>query len=199
MKRKSIRKLVCCVTMAAALILCSADTVFASSGGEQTAAAQQTSKNITPDEELQTISAQAYILTEMQTGKVLYEKDADKSIFSSHFNKLMTLLLLSEKIKNGSISVGDSFTATERANACNDPQIWLDKGEKTIEGLRISKTFEAAHDIDKESENFYAVFNSAAYGKSVLIFSPNEEILQAMKRYLNREIVVKLFYQQKVI
>ena len=75
----------------------------------------------------------------------------------------------------------------------------LDKGEQTIEGLRISKNFEAARDIDKENENFYAVFNSAAYGKSVLIFSPNEEILQAMKRYLNREIVVKLFYQQKVI
>lgn len=181
MKRKSIRKLVCCVTMAAALILCSADTVFASSGGEQTAAAQQASKNITPDEELQTISAQAYILTEMQTGKVLYEKDADKSIFSSHFNKLMTLLLLSEKIKNGSISVGDSFTATERANACNDPQIWLDKGEKiTVDELIKSITVGNANDaavtiaenISGNEESFVESMNkrSGALGMDHTVF-----------------------------
>ncbi|MEE0676114.1 MAG: hypothetical protein U0L58_05200 [Ruminococcus sp.] len=105
-------------------------------------------------------------------------------------------------VTDDELSVAKIISLRKRKNLCKvkirDIER-LDKGEKTIEGLRISKTFEAAHDIDKESENFYAVFNSAAYGKSVLIFSPNEEILQAMKRYLNREIVVKLFYQQKVI
>lgn len=105
-------------------------------------------------------------------------------------------------VTDDELSVAKIISLRKRKNLCKvkirDIER-LDKGEKTIEGLRISKPFEAAHDIDKESENFYAVFNSAAYGKSVLIFSPNEEILQAMKRYLNREIVVKLFYQQKVI
>lgn len=105
-------------------------------------------------------------------------------------------------VTDDELSVAKIISLRKRKNLCKvkirDIER-LDKGEKTIEGLRISKIFEAAHDIDKESENFYAVFNSAAYGKSVLIFSPNEEILQAMKRYLNREIVVKLFYQQKVI
>ena len=43
---------------------------------------------------------------------------------------------------------------------------------------------------------YYAVFNSAAYGRCLLIFSPNEQILEGMKRYLNKDIVLKLFYNR---
>lgn len=70
----------------------------------------------------------------------------------------------------------------------------LDKGEKTIDNMRFSKTFVAARDIDADDENYYAVFNSLAYGRCVLIFTPNEQILEGMKKYLSRDIMVKLFY-----
>lgn len=73
----------------------------------------------------------------------------------------------------------------------------LDKGEKTIENMRFSKTFVAARDIDADDENYYAVFNSTAYGKCVLIFTPNEQILQGMKKYLSKDIVIKLFYGRR--
>lgn len=73
----------------------------------------------------------------------------------------------------------------------------LDKGEKTIENMRFSKTFIAARDIDKDDENYYAVFNSTAYGRCVLIFTPNEQILEGMKKYLNKDIMIKLFYGRK--
>ena len=72
----------------------------------------------------------------------------------------------------------------------------LEKGEKSVDGMRFTKSFIAARDIDADNENYYAVFNSAAYGKCLLIFSPNEQILEGMKRYLNKDIVLKLFYKR---
>lgn len=72
----------------------------------------------------------------------------------------------------------------------------LEKGEKSVDGKKFSKSFIAAHDIDADDENYYAVFNSAAYGKCLLIFSPNQQILEGMKRYLNKDIVLKLFYNR---
>lgn len=72
----------------------------------------------------------------------------------------------------------------------------LEKGEKSVDGKKFSKSFIAARDIDADVENYYAVFNSAAYGKCLLIFSPNQQILEGMKRYLNKDIVLKLFYNR---
>ena len=72
----------------------------------------------------------------------------------------------------------------------------LEKGEKSVDGMRFTKSFIAARDIDADDENYYAVFNSAAYGKCLLVFSPNEQILEGMKRYLNKDIVLKLFYNR---
>ena len=74
----------------------------------------------------------------------------------------------------------------------------LEIGEKSIETMRFSKSFTAARDINCDNENYYLVYNNAAYGRCLLVFSPNEKILQAMKPYLNKEIVLKLFYNRNV-
>lgn len=74
----------------------------------------------------------------------------------------------------------------------------LGKGEKTIENMHFTKTFIAARNVEEKDENYYAVFNSPAYGKCLLIFTPNEQILQGMKSYLNKDIVIKLFYNRNV-
>ena len=74
----------------------------------------------------------------------------------------------------------------------------LGKGEKTVENVRFTKVFEAAGDIDAVEENYYCAYNSPAYGKSELIFAPNEKILQAMKPYLHKDLVIKLFYNRNV-
>lgn len=72
----------------------------------------------------------------------------------------------------------------------------LGKGEKTINGMRFSKTYIAAADIDKEAENYYATFNSPAYGKCLLIFNPDENTLQGMKKHLSHDLLIKLFYRK---
>ncbi len=74
----------------------------------------------------------------------------------------------------------------------------LSKGEKTVDNMRFVKTFVAPGDIDAVDENYYAVYNNPAYGRCLLIFSPNEKILNGMKPYLNKDIVLKLFYHRNV-
>lgn len=74
----------------------------------------------------------------------------------------------------------------------------LEKGEKSINGMRFSKSFIAAADIDRDEDNYYAVFNSPAYGRCLLIFTPNEQLLQGMKGYLNKDIMLKIFYNKNV-
>ncbi len=47
------------------------------------------------------------------------------------------------------------------------------------------------------SENAYACsFNSKKYGKCLLIFEPNEKILNAMKHHLKKDIILKIFYKR---
>ena len=48
------------------------------------------------------------------------------------------------------------------------------------------------------NENYFAVFNSPAYGRCLLVFTPNEDILNGMKPHLNKNIVVQLFYKRKM-
>ena len=67
-----------------------------------------------------------------------------------------------------------------------------------VVALRKRKTFIAARDIDSKDENYFAVFNSPAYGRCLLVFTPNEDILNGMKPHLNKNIVVQLFYKRKM-
>lgn len=69
-------------------------------------------------------------------------------------------------------------------------------GEEGFDGKRIIKVFESCGDKKDKENTFYAVFNHTAYGRCGLLFSPNERILGAMKHYLNKEIVLKLFYHR---
>ena len=123
----SLFKLLVCTVVTVFLFFQTSSAVFASDGGIQTAG-----KTVTSAEQLASVSAPSYILIEMRTATVLYEKNADLTVYQSHLAKLMTLLLLAEKIDSGETVKTDTFTVTDRANAQNDPQIWLDKGEKII-------------------------------------------------------------------
>ena len=72
----------------------------------------------------------------------------------------------------------------------------LTKDEKVIDKMRFTKTFIAARDIDSKDENYFAAFNSPAFGKCLLIFTPNENILEGMKSHLDKKLVIKLFYRK---
>lgn len=161
---RSLSRLLLCAAFAVFMAVQTSSAVFASGNGIQTAG-----KTLTLAEQLASVSAPSYILTEMQTGTVLYEKNADKKIYQSHLAKLMTLLLLAEKMDSGEIRKDGVFTATDRANAQNDPQIWLDKGEKItvdelIKAITVGNANDAAvtiaENLCKSEKEFVAEMNS---------------------------------------
>lgn len=57
-------------------------------------------------------------------------------------------------------------------------------------------TVTPADERDDEN-NFYAVYRHPARGICGILFCPNEKVLNAMKPYLNKDIVLKLFYNRE--
>lgn len=59
--------------------------------------------------------ARNLILMDYDTGQYLYSKDADKMIPPASMSKLMTVYILFSKLKDGSLSLDDTFTVSENA------------------------------------------------------------------------------------
>ena len=76
------------------------------------------------------IAAPSAILMEKETGRVLYEKDADRRQPPASITKIMTLLLLIEDIEAGKLSLDDTVTASERAASFGGSCVYLEQGER---------------------------------------------------------------------
>ena len=72
----------------------------------------------------------------------------------------------------------------------------LEIGDKTVREMSFSKVYMAAEDADDVNGNWFAVFSTPERGRCLLVFNPNEQILQGMKPYLKRELMLKLFYKR---
>ena len=60
-------------------------------------------------------AAKNAILVDYDTGAYIYTKGHDKKIAPASMSKLMTLYIVFDKIKNGSLSLDDTFTVSENA------------------------------------------------------------------------------------
>ncbi len=169
MNKRNIRKIITCAVIGAAMLLQGTVTVYASGTGQKDSLA--VGKAHIPGEDLATVTSPSYILTEMQTGTVLYEKNADQKMYPSHFNKLMTLLLLAEKIESGDVRSGDLFMTSDKANSQGDPQIWLDRNEKItvdelIKAITVGNANDAAvtiaENVSKSEADFVSQMNVKA-------------------------------------
>ncbi len=79
---------------------------------------------------LQELPAKSYFLMEMSTGQVLKENNADEKMPPASITKIMTMLLLMERIDVGEISIDDMVNTSEHANSMGGTQIWLEIGEQ---------------------------------------------------------------------
>lgn len=61
-----------------------------------------------------TIAREA-ILVDAQTGRILFEKDSEKSMPPSSMSKLMTVYMVFTRLKDGSLSLDDEFVVSENA------------------------------------------------------------------------------------
>lgn len=76
------------------------------------------------------ISAPSAILMEKETGKVIYEKNADEKLEPASVTKVMTILLIVEAIEAGKIKLEDMVTTSAYAASMGGSQIFLEEGEQ---------------------------------------------------------------------
>ena len=61
------------------------------------------------------IKVRTAILQDFLSGEILYEKDADKSIYPASMTKIMTAIIAFELIKSGDLDIDDEFVVSENA------------------------------------------------------------------------------------
>ena len=61
------------------------------------------------------IKARTVILQDYLSGEILYEKDADRSIFPASMTKIMTAIVTFDLLKSGEINLDDKFLVSENA------------------------------------------------------------------------------------
>ncbi len=75
-------------------------------------------------------SAPSVLLMEKETGKILYEKEADKKLTPASVTKIMTLLLVMEALERGSLRLDEQVTVSRNAQGMGGSQVYLAEGEK---------------------------------------------------------------------
>ena len=117
------------------------------------------------------LKSQSGIIIEADTGKVLFEKDADTKRSPASMTKIMTMLLIAEELEKGNILLKDEVAISERAASMGGSQIYLEKGSTaTVEELLTTIAVGSANDsavamaekIGGTVENFVVLMNKRA-------------------------------------
>ncbi len=82
---------------------------------------------------IETAAKQAIVIDD-STGTVLFEKNADEKMHPSSMTKLMTVYLVFERLREGSLKLSDTLTVSEKA--------WRTQGSKTFVNIGGKLTVE---------------------------------------------------------
>ena len=111
------------------------------------------------------------ILVEPETGKVLFEKDAHIPLPPASMVKMMTALIVMEKVRDGAVKLDDKVTASRWAAKMGGSQVYLKEGETlTVEDLLKAMMIHSANDataalaehVAGHSEAFVDLMNQRA-------------------------------------
>lgn len=120
--------------------------------------------------------ARTAILMDYDTGQYLYVKDHEKMVPPASMSKLMTVNMIFEKLKDGSLSLDDTFTVSERAwklggAASGGSTMFLKIGEKVrvediLKGILIQSGNDAcivaAENLAGSEDDFAEMMNKRA-------------------------------------
>ncbi len=99
---------------------------------------------------LQTIATEPYasaIVLDADTGKTLFAKNADDTVYPASALKLMVLLVILEQIEQGKLQLDDMVQVTEEAYKMGGSQVYLDPKEQfSIEDLLYALMIQSAND-----------------------------------------------------
>lgn len=76
------------------------------------------------------ISAKSAILVDFNTGKVLYSKNENEPLAMASMTKVMSMLLIMEKIDDGSLKYDDIVEISTESSSMGGSQIFLNRGDK---------------------------------------------------------------------
>ncbi len=79
-------------------------------------------------------SSKAAILTERETGQVLFEYNADARLPIASVTKIMTLLIAAEEISEGRLRFDETAVCSAHAGSMDGSVIWLTEGEEMSVG-----------------------------------------------------------------
>lgn len=117
------------------------------------------------------LNAKGAILIDAETGKVLFEQDADISWYPASMTKTMTLALALEALERGKVKSTDIVKASENACSYGGTQVWLDPRDAfTFEQMLIAIAVGSANDasvavaefLSGTEENFVKMMNEKA-------------------------------------
>ena len=92
-------------------------------------------------------TAEAAVLLEPVTDRIIYEKEAHKQLPMASVTKLMTLLLATEAVEKGDFKLSDSVVTSENAWEMGGSQIYLEPGEEmSLWELLLSIGLQSAND-----------------------------------------------------
>jgi len=115
--------------------------------------------------------AKSAILIEQDTGEILFEKNADKTLPPASMTKIMTLLLIMEEIEAGQLDLNDVVHVSERAASMGGSQVFLEAGEEMavrdlLKGIAVASGNDAsvamAEEIAGTEEAFVQKMNEKA-------------------------------------
>lgn len=129
--------------------------------------------SISTDNEVPSFSFQseAQILVEPTTGQVLYANNENEKLLPASVTKVMTLLLIMEKIDSGALKYTDTVTCSANASKMGGSQIWFKEGETlTIDEALKAIAVVSANDVTVamaellggSEENFVSQMNKKA-------------------------------------
>ncbi len=120
---------------------------------------------------LSPLNCTSAVLMEAETGRVLYEQNADEALPPASVTKVMTLLLVMEAFEKGNITLDQMLTTSEKAASMGGSQIFLEIGEQmSAEDLLKSVIISSANDaavvlaeaIAGSEESFVGMMNARA-------------------------------------
>lgn len=112
------------------------------------------------------IPAPSAILMERDTGKVIYEKNADEKLRPASVTKVMTILLIAEAVDSGDITLNDIVTTSAFAASMGGSQVYLKEGEQmTVRDMLKCIVVVSANDCAVAMAEYLAGSESAFAGR----------------------------------
>lgn len=117
------------------------------------------------------INAKSAIIMEVETGKVLFEQNADERLAPASVTKVMTIFLIYEALAQERIKWDDVVTVSDHAASMGGSQIFLEPNEKqTVRDLTKSIVIASANDaavamaefVSGSEESFVDLMNRRA-------------------------------------